>query len=109
MNAMRAKVRELTRPPRRRYLPLAETVAAINCVLRGWWRYFRVGNSSRQAVLLRRYIHEQLALLDSKKHDRSGRDWVRHTTDWFRSLGVIPLPVVWYRPSPAGAGLAHRR
>jgi len=109
MNSIRAKVRELTQPPYRRPLPLEKTVAEINRVLRGWWAYFRVGNGSRQAALLRRYIHEQLALLDSKKHARYGRDWGRHPDAWFRSLGVIPLHVIWFRMLPAGAGSASHR
>jgi hypothetical protein len=56
----------------------------------GWYR--RWGNSTRQFSRIDSYVHERLALFDSKKHQKSGRRWGRvHTNAWLQSLGVYHL------------------
>jgi RNA-directed DNA polymerase len=91
MNIIRAKIRELTN---RRYtgLAIASVVERINPVLRGWGNYFRAGNSAQKFHQIDCYVHERLALLAAKKHNRSGRRWAaEYNLAWFQRLGVHTL------------------
>jgi len=93
MASVRAKVKAITAPRARLLQPIEELVRELNRVLRGWWGYFRTGNASRrQFIQIDRYVHERLALFDSKKRRRSGRDWGKsHDTGWYKRLGVFGL------------------
>ena len=52
----------------------------------------RWGNSSRQFSWIDDYVHERLALFDSKKRQKRGRRWGRmHTKAWFARLGIFTL------------------
>ena len=65
-----------------------EVVEELNPVLRGWGNYFRWGNSTRKFTQID-YVHERLALFDSKKRKKRGRRWAEaHNYAWFRGLGV---------------------
>jgi hypothetical protein len=56
---------------------------------RGWGNYFRWGNSTRKFTQIDSYVHERLALFDSKKRNQRGRRWAEvHTYAWFKGLGV---------------------
>jgi RNA-directed DNA polymerase len=66
-----------------------EVVEELNPVLRGWGNYFRWGNSTRKFTQIDSYVHERLALFDSKKRNQRGRRWAEvHTYAWFKGLGV---------------------
>ena len=52
----------------------------------------RWGNSSRQFSWIDDYVHERLALFDSKKRQKRGRRWGRmHTKAWFARPGIFTL------------------
>jgi len=92
MVSLRAKIREIAAPRWRLQEPIGVIVKELNRVLRGWCNYFRWGNSSRQFSQIDRYVHERLALFDSKKRRKHGRRWGEvHTTAWFARLGVFSL------------------
>ncbi len=91
MTAVRARIKAITAPRSRLKWPMADLVSELNPVLRGWGTYFRWGNSRWKFSQIDRYVHESLALFDSKKHQRSGRGWGRHSYAWYRSLGVHDL------------------
>ena len=74
------------------YRPIGDLVAELNPVLRGWGNYIRWGNSGRKFSQIDAYVHERLALFDSKKHQKVGRRWAEvHTVSWFHGLGVHRL------------------
>lgn len=93
MSSVRSKLKAITAPRGRLLQPIDELICELNRVLRGWWNYFHTGNGSRRKFIqVDRYVHERLALFDSKKRRKSGRGWGhRHTTAWFKRLGVFPL------------------
>ena len=92
MSAIRAKVKGITAPRARLRWPIHEIVSELNPVIRGWGQFFRVGNSARKFTQVDSYVHERLALFDSKKRRKSGRRWAQvHTYGWFHSLGVYAL------------------
>jgi group II intron reverse transcriptase/maturase len=93
MASVRAKIKAITAPRGRLLFPIEDVIRELNRVLRGWWNYFRVGNGSRRKFLqIDRYVHERLALFDSKKRRRSGRDWGKlHDTGWYKRLDVFRL------------------
>jgi len=93
MASVRAKVKAITAPRARLLQPIEELVPELNRVLRGWRNYFRTGNASRRRFIqIDRYVHERLALFDSKKRRKSGRNWGRmHDTGWYQSLGLLRL------------------
>ena len=93
MASVRAKVKAITAPRARLLQPIEELVPELNRVLRGWRNYFRTGNASRRRFIqIDRYVHERLALFDSKKRRKSGRNWGRmHDTGWYQSLGLFRL------------------
>ncbi len=91
MASIRAKVNAITAPRSRLKWPIGALVAELNPVLRGWGNYFRWGNSARKFSWVDHYVHEQLALFDSKKRQKSGRRWEVHTRGWLAQLGVHRL------------------
>jgi len=91
MASIRAKVRDLT-APRQVGLALDVVVGQLNPVLRGWGAYFRQGNSSAKFGAIDSYVHQRMAVLASRKHHRSGFNWLdRYTWDWLGNLGIYRL------------------
>jgi RNA-directed DNA polymerase len=66
-------------------------VVRLNLVLRGWAAYFRNGTSSRKFTMIDSYVQERLAIFDSAKHGRTGRNWLRHDTAWLERLAIYRL------------------
>lgn len=92
MAAMRAKIKAITAPRNRLTWPIGALVDELNPVLRGWSNYFRWGNSARKFTQVDDYVHERLALFDSKKRHKAGRRWEQvHTDRWAKALGVYRL------------------
>lgn len=101
MKSVRTRVKELTDRRRRAGLrDIAEVIADLNPVLRGWGNYFRTGNASRCFVALDHYVWMRLTRLLAKQRKRRGRK-LRHRIssirrDWSMSrfheaLGLIKL------------------
>ena len=106
LSAIRARVKAVIGPRSQLSRSVADVVANLNPVLRGWGNYFRWGNSSRKFVQIDSYVQERLALFDSKKRGRSGRGWgERHDAAWLRSLGVHHLSGTVRYGSPATASV----
>jgi len=92
MASVRPKVKAITAPRFRLPRPMHEIVEELNPVLRGWGNYFRWGNSTRKFTQIDSYVHERLALFDSKKRNQRGRRWAEvHTYAWFKGIGVHVL------------------
>jgi RNA-directed DNA polymerase len=91
MRAIRAKVKAITAPRWRLKWPIEQVVNELTPVLRGWGQYFGAGNSAKKLFQVDTYVHERLALFDSKRRQKSGRRWEVHTRAWFRGLGVYQL------------------
>ena len=92
MASVRTKVKTITAPRDRRKWPMEALVKELNPVLRGWGNYFRWGNSTRKFTQVDSYVHERLALYDSKKRGRSGRQWGKvHSYAWFKGIGLHQL------------------
>jgi group II intron reverse transcriptase/maturase len=91
MGVLRDKVRAaISRSKAER--PVSAVVADLNPVLRGWGAYFRHGNSGRKFNAVDGYVHERLAILASRKHGLTGRNWTtRFTYGWITRLGVYRL------------------
>ncbi len=91
MSSIKAKVRERTTRSRASW-PLADVVADLNPVLRGWGNYFRHGNSSRKFNVVDSYVHLRMARLASVKYGLHGINWAtRFHYRWFTSLGIYRL------------------
>jgi RNA-directed DNA polymerase len=91
MASIQGKVKAITSPRRVLPMPIEQIVRELNPVLRGWSNYFCWGNSSKKFALVDYYVHQRLALFDSKKRGRSGRRWLVHTHEWLKGLGVYRL------------------
>jgi RNA-directed DNA polymerase len=74
MKSVRARVKELTDRRRRAGLrDIADVIADLNGVLRGWGNYFRTGNASRCFIALDHYVWMRLTRLLAKQRARRGR------------------------------------
>jgi len=91
MQAIRAKVKAIMAPRARLKWPIQQMVDELNPVLRGWGHYFGAGNSAKKFSQIDTYVHERMALFDSKKRQKRGRRWHVHTLTWFQGLGVHRL------------------
>ena len=92
MASVRAKVKAITAPRSRLKRPIGSLVAELNPVLRGWGNYFRWGNSTSKFTQIDSYVHERLALFDSKKRQKPGRRWGEvNTYAWVARLGIYRL------------------
>jgi RNA-directed DNA polymerase len=90
MNAIRAKIREATGRDQMA-ASVDAVVVRLNLVLRGWAAYFRNGTSARKFTIIDSYVQERLAIFDSAKHGRTGRNWLRHDRSWLERLGIYRL------------------
>jgi len=90
MNAIRAKIREATGRDKMA-ASIDSVVVRLNLVLRGWAAYFRNGTSSRKFTIVDSYVQERLAIFDSAKHGRTGRNWLSHDRAWLERLGIYRL------------------
>ena len=91
MQTIRRRIKEILTP---KYpgTPIADLVARLTPVLRGWAAYFHQGNTVRAFEQVNRYVHERLALFASKQHGQVGRGWKdRYPASWLRRLGVFRL------------------
>jgi RNA-directed DNA polymerase len=91
MVSIQGKVKAITSPRRVLPAPIEQIVRELNPVLRGWSNYFCWGNSSKKFALVDYYVHQRLALFDSKKRGKSGRRWTEHSYGWLKGLGVYRL------------------
>ncbi|HYA67774.1 MAG TPA: group II intron reverse transcriptase/maturase [Acidimicrobiales bacterium] len=101
--SIRVKVRQRTD---RRFASreLADVVAELNPVLRGWGAYFRYGNSNAKFAALDSYVHFRLSKLASVKYATRGRLRAsRFNYGWINGLGLYRLKGTVRRWPPAHA------
>jgi RNA-directed DNA polymerase len=97
---IRDRIRELT-DRSRLWLPMEDTVGAVNRALRGWANYYRYGNSARHLSQIRYYALERLALMVAKRHNRSrAYGWWAVTIQSPNHLGLISLDGIVVAPRP---------
>ncbi len=76
----------------RRYsLSLQEIIREINLTLRGWYHYFKVGNSEPHFRRLDRYVLNRLRIFMKRKHSDPCRGRWRITDDLVDRLGLFRL------------------
>ena len=102
MNAIRARIRELTQ--RRRWSgmkDICDVIAVLNPVLRGWGAYFRTGNASKQFTSLDSFVTSRLSRLIAQREGLKRRPFClrqwphsRFVNDFnlYKLLGTIRYP-----------------
>jgi len=82
------KLREVFR--RHRSQPAARIVAQINPILRGWVRYFAIGQSDRCFGFVRSWVEKKLRRHLMRSRQRSGFGWKRWPSTWLHTqLGLF--------------------
>jgi group II intron reverse transcriptase/maturase len=90
MTAIRDRIRRVTNVRRwSGQLDLADVIAELNPILRGWGTYFRTGNASRHFRAIDRFVTERLHRLLQRRRCHQGR-------------GRNRRPVLWRRDWPHG-------
>lgn len=102
MNAIRARIRDLTKRRRRAGMKdIREVIRDLNPILRGWGNYFRTGNASLKFQQVDRYTRERLLALLRTRGGRARRDFrydewpiTRFVQDHglYRLIGTIRYP-----------------
>ncbi len=102
MNALRARVRDLTNRRRRAGMKdIREVIRDLNPVLRGWGNYFRTGNASLKFHQIDRYVWGRLVRLLERRGGQRRKEFRR--SDWphqrfvkdhglYRLLGTVRYP-----------------
>ena len=88
--------------------PVAEVIARINPILRGWVNYFAVGHSSRCFSYIRNWVEKKIRCHLARARQRQGFGWKRWSREWlYGALGLFHEYRVAYHPS-SGATAATR-
>ena len=70
--------------------PLAEVIARINPILRGWVQYFAVGHSSRCFSYIRDWVEKKVRYHLARASQRRGFGWTRWSRHWlYGTLGLF--------------------
>src|ERR1700682_5313343 len=62
--------------------PVAEVIARINPILRGWVQYFAVGHSSRCFSYIRDWVEKKIRAHLARTRQRHGFGWKRWSKAW---------------------------
>jgi len=69
--------------------PVSRVIAEINPILRGWVRYFAIGNSNRCFTYVRWWVEKKVRRHLMRARERPGFGWRTWSTQWFhRELGL---------------------
>lgn len=104
MKSVRSKIRELTRRREQR-TPLAEVVAGLNRVIRGWRNYFQIGNSTKKFQELDRYTRLRLWKTVQARQGMHRSVRAHKFEEWHRRSGVE----TFYQPGRCRSVLECRR
>jgi RNA-directed DNA polymerase len=63
--------------------PLSRVIAEINPILRGWVRYFAIGNSNRCFTYVRQWVEVKVRRHLMRARERPGYGWRTWSTQWF--------------------------
>jgi len=70
--------------------PIAEVIACINPILRGWVRYFAIGHSSRCFSYIRDWVEKRTRHHLARAGQRHGFGWKRWNKAWlYGDLGLF--------------------
>jgi RNA-directed DNA polymerase len=70
--------------------PIAEVIARINPILRGWVQYFAVGHSSRCFSFIRDWVEKRIRAHLARARQRHGFGWRRWSKAWlYDDLGLF--------------------
>jgi RNA-directed DNA polymerase len=70
--------------------PIAEVIARINPILRGWVQYFAFGHSSRCFSYIRDWVEKKVRHHLARARQRHGLGWKRWGRDWlYGTLGLF--------------------
>jgi RNA-directed DNA polymerase len=70
--------------------PVAEVIACINPILRGWVQYFAVGHSSRCFSFIRDWVEKKIRYHLARASQRHGFGWKRWSREWlYGTLGLF--------------------
>jgi RNA-directed DNA polymerase len=70
--------------------PIARVVALINPILRGWGRYFAVGDASRCCGFVKDWVEKKVRRHLMRARKRRGFGWKRWSRQWrYKPLGVF--------------------
>jgi RNA-directed DNA polymerase len=93
-----AKLKEIFR----RFIsqPAGRVVDLINPILRGWVRYFAIGNSSRYFSYIREWVEKKMRRHLKRAENRRGFGWKRWSSQWlYDTLGLFnEYRVRYYEP-----------
>jgi RNA-directed DNA polymerase len=93
-----AKLREIFRTSRSQ--PVGGVIEKINPILRGWVKYFAIGNSSRCFSYIRYWVETKIRRHLARACQRSGFGWKRWSREWlYGTLGLFSEYRISYRPS----------
>ena|ERR1700730_4277371 len=76
----------------RRYVsqPVGRVIELINPILRGWVRYFAVGDSSRCFSYIKLWVEKKVRRHLMRARGRTGFGWKRWSTQWiYNTLGLF--------------------
>jgi RNA-directed DNA polymerase len=84
--------------------PVAEVIARINPILRGWVQYFAAGHSSRCFSYIRDWVEKKIRAHLARMCQRHGFGWKRWSRAWlYGTLGLFSGYRVTYSPREAAA------
>jgi RNA-directed DNA polymerase len=96
--ALLGKLKEIFRAFRSQ--PVGRVIEKINPILRGWVKYFAIGNSSRCFSFIRYWVEMKIRRQLARACQRLGFGWKRWSREWlYGTLGLFSEYRVSYRPS----------
>jgi RNA-directed DNA polymerase len=100
--ALLGKLREIFRASRSQ--PVGGVVGKINPILRGWVKYFAIGNSSRCFSYIRDWVEKKIRRHLARACQRQGFGWKRWSREWlYGTLGLYSEYRVTWQSIPAVA------
>lgn len=88
MKSVRSKIHEIT-TRKRLSNPPEEVVKYLNLVIRGWWNYFRIGNSTKKFQDLDRYVRLRLRQLARTRKGAKGEWSEKAFAAWMKQSGLV--------------------
>lgn len=89
MQSVRQKVRDAVGYDDR--YSLDDKIRVLNPILRGWGRYFRIGNAHRHFQKVDSYVYTKLTNFLRRKHKRRGKGHREFPPSFFKKVGLYQL------------------
>ena len=95
--ALLGKLKQIFRVSRSQ--PVNGVIEKINPILRGWVRYFAIGNASRCFSYIRDWVEKKIRRHLARACQRRGFGWKRWSREWlYETLGLFSEYRVSHRP-----------